>query len=146
MSGPGLGLALGNRSAALYHLGQHTSALADIKLALENKLPVALEYKLHLRAAQCGLRLGQYEECRAGLQRCGAALEAAKLVENKKAAVIKDISALNNEVARLESSKRREQSEDDSDSEADVFSEHSDIQGASVKLKLETSNDKTRGR
>ena len=145
-SGPGLGLALGNRSAALYHLGHHSSALADINLALENKFPRALEYKLHLRAAQCGLRLGQYEECRARLGLCGEALEAAKLVENKKAAVIKDISALNNEVTRLESSKNRKQSEDDSDSDADAFSEHSDIQGASEKLKLETSNDKTRGR
>ena len=32
-------MALGNRSAALYHLGHHTSALADITLALENKFP-----------------------------------------------------------------------------------------------------------
>ena len=36
-AGPALGLALGNRSAALYHLGRHEEASRDILVALENK-------------------------------------------------------------------------------------------------------------
>ena len=55
-TGPGLGLALGNRSAALYHLGHHAAAAADIALALEHSYPRNLEYKLHLRRAQCSIR------------------------------------------------------------------------------------------
>ena len=50
------GLALGNRSAALYHLGHHAAAAADIALALEHNYPRNLEYKLHLRRAQCSIR------------------------------------------------------------------------------------------
>ena len=49
-------LALGNRSAALYHLGHHAAAAADIALALEHNYPRNLEYKLHLRGAQCSIR------------------------------------------------------------------------------------------
>lgn len=105
-----------------------------------------LEYKLHLRAAQCALRLAQYSECLERLESCRAALDWAKLLENRKTAVIKDISALNNEVARLHSSNHTQSVRGGCDSDSDEFREHSDIPGASDKLKLETSNDKIRGR
>ena len=62
--GPALGLALGNRSAALYHLGQYQAAGQDIQLAIENKFPRNIEYKLHLRQAQCYIRLGRYHKVR----------------------------------------------------------------------------------
>ncbi|XP_041367336.1 SET and MYND domain-containing protein 4-like isoform X2 [Gigantopelta aegis] len=48
-----LGLALGNRSAALFHLEKIQDCLADINLALECQYPAESCYKLHLRKAQC---------------------------------------------------------------------------------------------
>ena len=65
-------------------------------------------------------------------------------MENKKTAVMKDISALSNEALRLQTRRTQEQNGDYCESEG--FREHSEIEGASEKLRLETSSDKTRGR
>ena len=144
-SGPGLGLALGNRSAALYHLGHHTAASQDILMALQHKFPRNLEYKLHLRHAHCSIRLGQYSDVLDHLEKCKAALDFAKLQENKKNAVIKDISALNNEVLQLQNKQKEDESGTDNKVK-DEFVEHKEITGASSKLQLEFSNDKICGR
>lgn len=141
--GPALGLALGNRSAALYHLGQYEEASRDIELALENKFPRNIEYKLHLRQAQCYIRLGQYHNVEAQLERSRTGLEHAKLPENRKLAVMKDISALSNEIIRLKQSHTSPSSESVAEPRL-AYSE--EMAGASNKLKLQTSSDKTRGR
>ena len=141
--GPALGLALGNRSAALYHLGQHEEASRDIELALENKFPRNIEYKLHLRQAQCHIRLGHYHLVETHLQRCRAGLEHARLAENRKLAVMKDISALSSEIARLQQSKTSPSSEE---AEEPSLAYSEEMAGASKKLQLQTSSDKTRGR
>ena len=141
--GPALGLALGNRSAALYHLGRHEEASRDIELALENKFPLNLEYKLHLRQAQCYIRLGQYHKVQAQLERSRARLEAAKLAENRKLSVMKDISALSNEITRLQQSHTSPSSEEAGEPSLACSEE---MAGASKKLKMQKSTDKTRGR
>lgn len=61
IQGPVLGLALGNRSASLYHLGHYEAASQDIDMALTNHYPRHLQYKLYLRQAHCSIRLGQYD-------------------------------------------------------------------------------------
>jgi len=144
-AGPGLGLALGNRSAALYHLGQHAAAGQDILLALQHKYPRHLQYKLHLRQAQCLIRLGNYAGVGEELDKCRDSLEHAKLQENKKVSVIKDISALNNEVIRLKKKQKQESFDKKKDPKRD-FTENKNIPGASSKLRLEKSNDKVRAR
>ena len=136
-AGPALGLALGNRSAALYHLGRHEEASRDILVALENKFPRNIEYKLHLRQAQCYIRLGQYHRVEAQLERSRAGLELARLTENRKLAVMKDISALSNEITRLQQSQASPSSESGGEPS---------LAGASQKIKLQKSTDKTRGR
>ena len=141
--GPALGLALGNRSAALYHLGQHEEASRDIEVALENKFPRNIEYKLHLRQAQCHIRLGLYHRAEAHLERSRAGLEHARLAENRKLAVMKDISALSSEIVRLQQTKTSPSSEEAGEPSL-TYSE--EMTGASNKLRLQTSTDKTRGR
>ena len=90
-------------------------------------------------------RLGHYSEGEQQLDTCRSALEHAKLPENKKAAAMKDVSALSNEVARLQTC----HSEDTNNYHlelVDEFQVHKEVAGASYKLQLETSNDKVRGR
>ena len=58
---------------------------------------------------------------------------------------MKDVSALSNEVARLQTN----HSEDTNNYHlelVDEFQVHKEVAGASYKLQLETSNDKVRGR
>jgi len=141
--GPALGLALGNRSAALYHLGQYEAASQDIELALENKFPRNIAYKLHLRQAQCNIRLGQYHKVERELERCRAGLEHCKLTDLRKLAVLKDITALSQEITRLQ---QTQTSPEVGEAEVSALTWSEDIPGGSEKLKLETSGDKTRGR
>eukprot|EP00092_Neocalanus_flemingeri_P090332 GFUD01114410.1.p1 GENE.GFUD01114410.1~~GFUD01114410.1.p1 ORF type:complete len:506 (+),score=194.91 GFUD01114410.1:37-1554(+) len=139
--GPELGLAFGNRSAALFHTGQYQAACEDIKMALQHKYPAHLEYKLVLRQAQCLIRLAQYKEGLLALQKCQAALDFSKLSDDKKAAIVKDIAALETEAVKLES-KPAKKTESSSAKELDNL----DMPGASTKLELEVSNDRVRGK
>ncbi len=52
-AGDELVLALGNRSATLYQLGEVAACLDDISLALELGYPAQLLYKLYDRRARC---------------------------------------------------------------------------------------------
>ncbi|KYM99194.1 SET and MYND domain-containing protein 4 [Cyphomyrmex costatus] len=53
-----LSIAIANRSASLFYLDKWQDCINDIKLAIELGYPENLRYKLHLRAAQCYLKLG----------------------------------------------------------------------------------------
>jgi len=139
--GPELGLAFGNRSAALFHLGQYQAACDDIKMALQHKYPKNLEYKLVLRQAQCLIRLAQYKEGLLALQKCQAVLDFSKLTEDKKAAVVKDIAFLETEAANLENKPVKNMKNGST-----ILADNSILPGASPKLCLEVSNDRVRGR
>ena len=114
-------------------------------MALQHKYPIHLQYKLHLRQAQCLIRLGNYSGVEEELEKCRETLEYAKLQENRKASVVKDVSALNNEVMRLKTKQKHESFEKEVEPNRD-FIEHEEIPGASLKLRLERSNDKVRAR
>jgi len=139
--GPELGLAFANRSAALFHLGQYKAACDDISMALQHKYPKHLEYKLILRRAQCMIRLAQYKEGLDALQHCQTVLDLSKLSDEKKNAVVKDITALKTEASRLQSKSPLE-----TKNSSPLEFNNSELPGASSKLKLEVSNDKVRGR
>ncbi|KAK0178103.1 hypothetical protein PV328_002084 [Microctonus aethiopoides] len=59
-------ISLANRSAALFHMGEYESCLEDIDVALASNYPTELRPKLHLRAAQCWIKL--YDASRADEQ------------------------------------------------------------------------------
>ena len=143
--GPELGLAFGNRSAALYHLGHYEAASQDIGLARQHRYPRNLEYKLHLRLAQCSIRCGRYSEAGPSLQVCRETLQHAKLQENKMKAVLRDIYNLELEVERLQT-----RYEDDIAATTAVpppaTPPHPALPGAAAKLRLEQSTDPVRGR
>ena len=48
-----------NRALALHQLGHHTTALRDIRAALEAGYPAHARYKLYARQAACFRSLGQ---------------------------------------------------------------------------------------
>ena len=77
------------------------------------------------------------------LDRCRAGLDFSKLPANRKVAVSKDITALSNEICRLRQTGTSPQCTDSPDS---LPASSQDIPGASHKLRLHTSADKTRGR
>ena len=53
-----LGVVLGNRSAALYHLRQYAACVQDVDTALATSYPAHLELKLLERRARCFCSLG----------------------------------------------------------------------------------------
>ena len=53
-----LGVVLGNRSAALYHLRQYAACVQDVDTALATSCPAHLELKLLERRARCFCSLG----------------------------------------------------------------------------------------
>jgi tetratricopeptide (TPR) repeat protein len=57
-----LALALANRSAVLFSMGNHDSCLSDIRQALKFNYPNKLLYKLFERRGKCFQALGRIEE------------------------------------------------------------------------------------
>ncbi|KYN41167.1 SET and MYND domain-containing protein 4 [Trachymyrmex septentrionalis] len=53
-----LSIAIANRSASLFYMDRWQDCINDINLAIKLGYPENLRYKLHLRAAQCYLKLG----------------------------------------------------------------------------------------
>lgn len=93
--GPELSLGYGNRSAALYYVGQYDFCLKDIEMALKYRYPKNLEYKLHQRRGLCLTKLAKYSEARNAFQSAVTALESVpKLPAEKKESIKRDINAL----------------------------------------------------
>lgn len=146
--GPELSLAFGNRSAALFHMGQYQEANSDIKLALKHKYPKNLEYKLHQRQGQCLIRIGLYTEALQSLEKCEAALAVGlKLTEDKKEAIIRDIAAVRTEAVTLKEAQDKQDNvcSNEKMKPYPVFS-NPRLPYSNPKLSLETSNDRVRGR
>jgi len=57
-------LALGNRSAALYHLKEYNDCMSDIRRALVSKYPKELIYKLYEREIRCLIKIGKVLEAK----------------------------------------------------------------------------------
>lgn len=103
--GPELSLGYGNRSAALYHIGQYEDCLQDIEQALKTKFPRNLEYKLHQRKGMCLTKLGQYAEGQKAFVTAMASLDMVpKMTKEKKESIVRDIHAL---MAEAEKSSQR---------------------------------------
>jgi len=146
--GPELSLAFGNRSAALFHMGQYQEANSDIKLALKHKYPKNLEYKLHQRQAQCLIRIGLYTEALKSLEKCESALSfGLKLSEDKKEAIIRDIAAVRTEAVTLKEDKDKQDNlgSNEKVKPYPVFTNPS-LPHSNPKLSLHTSNERIRGR
>ena len=109
--GPELSLGYGNRSAALYHIGQYEDCLQDIEQALKTKFPRNLEYKLHQRKGLCLTKLGKYAEGQKAFVTAMASLDMVpKMTKEKKESIIRDIHAL---MAEAEKSSTRKNSQDE---------------------------------
>ena len=61
-SSEALALALANRSAVLFSMGDHEACLIDVRQALKYNYPNKLLYKLFERRARCLQALGRIEE------------------------------------------------------------------------------------
>lgn len=58
------GLALANRSAALYHLEEYDACIQDIHRAESNKYPTYLSYKLYEREVKCLKYMGKISQAK----------------------------------------------------------------------------------
>ena len=93
--GPELTLALGNRSACLYHLGHYETCLQDISLAVRFRYPKNLEHKLLQRKAQCLTKLSRFKEAEEAFKCANEALNfVPKLSPEKRERIIRENHAL----------------------------------------------------
>ncbi|KAG0719677.1 SET and MYND domain-containing protein 4 [Chionoecetes opilio] len=92
----GLPLALANRSAVLYEMGQYKEALADAERALTLGYPPSKRHRLQERKAKCLQAMGKMEEANAVLDETIDALAAMSLDE-------KEITAVKNNITKLKS-------------------------------------------
>lgn len=99
------------------------------------------EHKLYQRQAQCHVRLGKYSEALLELENCKNSLPHSKLSQEKKEAALKDLVALEKEAITLKSGEKKEDDKDEK-----VAWQEGQLPGGSHKLRLESSNDKVRGR
>ena len=83
-NGPELSLAFANRSACLYHNGNYEKCIQDIKLALNNRYPKNLEYKLLQRKGQCLTKLKRFNEAEEAFIDANKALDSAPSLSNEK--------------------------------------------------------------
>jgi len=143
--GPELSLAFGNRSATHFQQGDWAAALTDINMALKNRYPKNLEYKILQRKAQCEIRLGCFTQALDTLDSCQNVVTAAKLKEDKVQSVTRDLAALRQELASLLSKEKDESRNDDVDVRYPKFN-NSSLPHANPKLNLQNSKDKIRGR
>ena len=88
-----LAYSVANRSACHYYLGDLTSCLQDIDLALSSGYPDQLRYKLYERRAKCHLLVRQWDKARTAVSSAKKSLEAnkAKLDEKKQAQAKKSL-------------------------------------------------------
>ena len=99
-----LAYSVANRSACQFYLGDLTSCLQDIQLALSSGYPEQLRYKLYERRAKCHLLSGNFDKARAALSQAKKSLEAnrSKLEEKKQSQAKKSLK----EISEAISSKR----------------------------------------
>jgi len=86
-------LGLGNRSVVLFTLKDYEACLEDIAGALELGYPEDMHYKVYERRGHCQKALGRFEEARSSFQAAVDAMAAAKLKEEKRGEVVKELEA-----------------------------------------------------
>ena len=86
-------LALGNRSVVLFTLKDYEACLEDIAGALELGYPEDMHYKVYERRGHCQKALGRFEEAKSSFEAALAAMSSAKLKEEKRAEVVKELES-----------------------------------------------------
>ncbi len=146
--GPELCLGFGNRSASLYHSGHYEDCLQDIDLALNNRYPKNLEYKLYQRRGQCQTKLGNFAEAKVAFEAAIEALEKVpKLTAEKKESMIKDIHALMTEAKTSSERKDEIESQPQPQPEAPTvptYGPNNALPGGSSCLEVKTTTSKGR--
>ena len=87
-------LALGNRSAVLYHMKKYSECLQDIDSALQHGYPEELRYKLYDRRAKCFMLQKRKTQAIEELENALSSLNITTLGDKKKAAWKKDLDSL----------------------------------------------------
>lgn len=92
----GLALAMANRSAVLFEMGQFEAALADVERAVNFGYPKTKRHKLHERRAKCLHALGRVQEAKAVIQDTINSLSTLSLDE-------KEIQIIKTSLTKLQS-------------------------------------------
>lgn len=89
-----LSVILANRSAALYHMGQHERSLDDIREAIRLKYPEELRYKIEERRARCFLALKMNAKAIDYFRIALKSLDQAKITDERKYKLETDIRVM----------------------------------------------------
>lgn len=87
-------LGLGNRSAVFFELRNFQQTLDDITAAIRFGFPEELRYKLYDREARSYLELGQGKKCKESIAKAMTALKKAKITEDKRQSLTKELQTL----------------------------------------------------
>lgn len=110
---PDYALSLGNRSAALYHLGHYSECIKDIHRALNTGFPSVSKHKLLVRDVWACVKMKQLKPARKALKKLEHFLESfdCPLNQLKKDDVSKEVETLTKQIASLnDSSPKKETS------------------------------------
>merc|ERR1719186_2582599 len=98
--GEELGLALANRSAALFEIKQFRLALQDIEQSFLAGYPLGLAYKLHERKGKCPKELNKYNNAALSMKECIESIAQAKMDDDKKETYKKKLMNFINELPK----------------------------------------------
>jgi tetratricopeptide (TPR) repeat protein len=89
-----LSLAIANRSAVLFELGEYEKCNSDISMAISCGYPEKSLYKLYLRKGKCMKRQGNYADAKFALRKAAETLKVADLNEKRKVAIHEEVEKL----------------------------------------------------
>uniref|UniRef100_A0A2H8U026 SET and MYND domain-containing protein 4 n=1 Tax=Melanaphis sacchari TaxID=742174 RepID=A0A2H8U026_9HEMI len=136
-------LALGNRSAAYYHMGQFELCLKDVRWAIMSNYPPKLAYKLYERAGNAERMLGLAERAKESYAECLIRMDEVDMSEENK---LKFRTAVDIAVAQCdERLEERKKTKKVLPAEQLVGGKNENIPALSAFVELKMSKDMGRG-
>ncbi|XP_012526872.1 SET and MYND domain-containing protein 4 [Monomorium pharaonis] len=97
-----LSIAIANRSASLFYLDRWQDCINDIKLAIRLGYPDNLRYKLHLRAAQCYIKLGNRRAAVETVLQIHSTLNERNMPDEKKERLQRQVNDITSKISCME--------------------------------------------
>ncbi|XP_015109528.1 SET and MYND domain-containing protein 4 [Diachasma alloeum] len=95
-------VAVANRSASLFHMCRYKECLEDLEVAIEAGYPRKLVYKVHLRAAQCYIKLRKSEAAEDEIRKARDVIVSDEsLTATVKETLLKQVSALSLDLQKI---------------------------------------------
>lgn len=140
-----LSIAIANRSASLFYLDRWQDCINDIELAIKLDYPDNLRYKLHLRAAQCYLKLGNRKSAIETILQMHSILNQRNMPNEKKERLQKQMNNITSKISCMEDNANDTTDTTEFPSQPEVaYGENSDFQFASAAIEMKYALEKGR--